>query len=93
MNDEHTAWHHEFAFDAQGLPSGTYVVRMEAGNTMQALRRTLLREEHQQVRYGSFGRCSLRWGSVGRFFVSVRRLASTLNEPHVLLSLHGVCPA
>ena len=43
VNEEHVAGSHEIAFDAQGLPSGTYIVRMEAGGALQAQRLTLLR--------------------------------------------------
>ena len=43
VNEQHTAGRHEIAFEAQGLPSGTYIVRMQAGATLQAQRLTLLR--------------------------------------------------
>ena len=43
VNEEHVAGHHEIVFDAQGKPSGLYLVRMEAGNTSQTQRVTLLR--------------------------------------------------
>ncbi len=43
VNEEHTAGHHEIAFDAQGLPSGLYLARMGAGATLQIQRLTLLK--------------------------------------------------
>ena len=43
VSEEHTAGHHEISFDAHGLPSGLYLVRMEAGSATQAQRITLLR--------------------------------------------------
>ena len=43
VNEQHTAGRHEISFDAQGLPSGTYIVRMQADATLQAQRLTLLR--------------------------------------------------
>lgn len=40
-DDQHTPGHHEVVFDAQGLASGVYLVRMEAGSTVQTQRITL----------------------------------------------------
>ena len=43
VSEEHTAGRHEISFNAQGLPSGLYLVRMEAGGGVQTQRVTLLK--------------------------------------------------
>ncbi|MCH7974979.1 MAG: FG-GAP repeat protein, partial [Bacteroidetes bacterium] len=43
VNEEHTAGRHVIAFDAEDLPSGLYLVRMEAGGGVQTQRVTLLK--------------------------------------------------
>ncbi|MCH7975235.1 MAG: T9SS type A sorting domain-containing protein [Bacteroidetes bacterium] len=43
LNQQQAAGSHEISFDAEGLPTGTYIARMEAGGEVRAQRLTLIR--------------------------------------------------